>query len=86
MFVMALSVHRNTAVTSLYIQHFQLEVLPLSGFEPTNRPAGNLVIMLTELAQLASNTFLIKITNYALTSKVMCLKKIYSVVAMSSQT
>ena len=53
-------------------------LLPLSGFEPINHPAGNLVTILTELAQLASNTFVIKITNYLLTSKVMCLKKIFS--------
>ena len=59
-------------------------LLPLSGFEPTNRPAGNLVIILTELAQLTSNTFVIKITNYLLTYKVMCLK--YSVVVMSLKT
>jgi hypothetical protein len=57
-------------------------LLPLSGFEPTNRPAGNLVIILTELTQLASNTFVTKITNYAPTYKVICLNK-YSVVAMS---
>ena len=57
-------------------------LLLLSGFENTNRPAGNVVIILTELAQLASNTFVTKITNYGLTSKVMCLNK-YSVVEMS---
>lgn len=50
-------------------------LLPLSGFEPTNRPAGNLVITLAGLEQLTSNTFMIKITNYALTSKVMWVKK-----------
>jgi len=57
-------------------------LVPFSGFEPTNRPAGSLVIIVTALAQLASNTFVTKITNYVQTSKVMCLNK-YSVVAMS---
>ena len=61
-------------------------LLSLSGFEPTNRPAGNLVITLAGLAQLTSNTFMIEITNYALTCNVMCLKNIYTVVTMTVQT